>query len=359
MGKDYYKTLGVEKNASADDIKKAFRKKAHVYHPDKSSGDEAKFKEINEAYQVLGDANKRAQYDQFGSSFEQAQQGGYGGAGGFEGFGSGFNINMDDMGDIFGGFGDMFGFGSRGSGGQKSRRGGDIQVSLDISFKEAVFGVVKELKIRKKVVCPHCHGNQAEPGTKIETCKTCGGSGRVQRVQRTILGNMQVQTVCETCHGEGKVYTQKCTVCRGQGTVTDTVALNVKIPAGIDNGESIRLSGQGEAGEKGAPAGDLFLRVRVLNDARFERDGYDIRTNAEISFTTAVLGGKIDIETIHGPVSLKIPDGTQSGTLFKLRGKGISRLRSSGIGDHFVRVSVKTPTSLNRRQKELLKELGL
>jgi len=357
MGKDYYKTLGVEKNASADEIKKAFRKKAHVYHPDKSSGDEAKFKEINEAYQVLGDAGKKAQYDQFGSSFEQAGQGGFSG---FDGFSNGgFNINMDDMGDLFGGLGDMFGFGSRGSGGQKSRRGGDLQVSLDISFKEAVFGVVKELRLKKKVVCPHCQGNQAEPGTKIEICKNCGGSGRVSRVQRTILGNMQVQTVCDNCQGEGKTYAQKCTVCRGQGAVTDTVSLNVKIPAGIDNGESIRLSGQGEAGEKGAPAGDLFLRVRVLNDARFERDGYDIRTNADISFTTAVLGGKIDVETINGPMSLKIPDGTQSGTIFKLRGKGITRLRASGQGDHFVRVSVKTPKSVNRRQKELLKELGL
>ncbi len=363
MGKDYYKILGVEKNASQEEIKKVFRAKAHQYHPDKAGGDEAKFKEVNEAYQVLGNKDKRAQYDQFGPAFEQAQaRGGFGGFEGFRdfsGYTNGFNVDMDDIGDIFGGIGDIFGFGGGSRRSTRVRRGNDLQVTVDISFTEAVFGVEKEIKLQKKTVCPHCRGNLAEPGTKIETCKTCGGSGRVSRVQRTILGNMQVQSACEDCHGEGKRYAKLCTKCGGRGTVVETATLKVRIPAGIDEGESIRLTGQGEAGERGGPGGDLYLRVRVQPDKRFERDGYDIRSTAQISFTQAAIGDKIDISTVHGPVKLKVPAGTQSGTVFKLRGKGITRLKGSGQGDHHVRIQVKTPTSLTRKQKELLKELGL
>jgi molecular chaperone DnaJ len=357
MSKDYYNILGIQKGATDDEIKKAFRKKAHEYHPDKKTGDEAKFKEVNEAYQVLSNKQKRAQYDQFGSDFVNGQAGGQGGFGGFSQ--GGININMDDLGDMFGGFGDIFGFGG-GSGRSKGQRNGaDMQMALDLSFTEAVFGAEKNLSLRKKVKCGHCKGNLAEPGTKINTCSTCGGSGRVNKVQRTILGNMQVQAVCDDCQGEGKTYEKKCTKCGGSGVVIDNVNLKVKIPAGINDGESIRLSGQGEAGEAGAPAGDLYLRIRVENSKDFVREGYDIKTQKEISFTQAALGDKIEIETIEGKVKLKIPAGTQSGTIFKIKNKGVVRLQGSGKGDHFVKVRIKTPTTLNRKQKELLKELSL
>jgi len=358
MSKDYYAILGVSKGASDDEIKKAFRKKAHEYHPDKKTGNESKFKEANEAYQVLSNKQKRAQYDQFGSDFANGQAGG--GAGGFGGFSQGgVNINMDDLGDMFGGIGDIFGFGGGRGQRQRQRAGADMQMLVEVSFTEAVFGTEKELNFRKKIKCNHCKGNQAEPGSKIEDCKTCNGTGRVNKVQRTILGNVQVQAVCDNCEGEGKTYEKKCSKCSGSGVVVDTVNLKVKIPAGIDDGESIRLSGQGEAGEKGMPAGDLYLRIRVKEDANFVRDGYDIRTKKEISFTDASLGAKIDIETVEGVVKLKIPAGTQSGTIFKIRAKGIARLRQSGKGDHFVKVNIRTPKSLTRKQKELLKELAL
>lgn len=358
MSKDYYNILGIERGASDDEIKKAFRKKAHEYHPDKPTGDETKFKEVNEAYQVLNNKQKRAQYDQFGSDYANGQPGGSSGAGGFGGFSSGgVNINMDDLGDMFGGFGDMFGFG----GGRKAsqrREGDDMQLLVDINFTEAVFGVEKEISFRKKVKCSKCNGNGAEPGTKIETCKTCKGTGKVTKVQRTILGNIQVQATCEACHGEGKQFTQKCSQCRGSGITNDVVKLKVKIPAGINEGEVIRLTGEGEAGELGSPAGDLYLKVRIRADSRFERHDYDILTKATINFTQAALGDKIDVETVDGNLKLKIPAGTQSGTVFKLRGKGVTKLRGSGRGDQLVEVIVDTPKSLSRKQKSLLKELN-
>lgn len=353
MGKDYYKILGVDKGASQDEIKKAFRKKAHEYHPDKATGDEAKFKEANEAYQVLGDEKKRAQYDQFGSGFQNGQAGGGPGFGGFSAGG----INMDDLGDIFGGFGDIFGGFGGGGGSRRPSRGHDIQTILVITFDEAVHGVEKEISLRRQIKCDRCHGEGAEPGSKIETCSTCRGTGRVTGVQRTILGNMQVQSTCPDCQGEGKTFSQKCGKCSGTGVVQENSKLKVKIPAGIDDGETIRLSGQGEAGQKGAPSGDLYLKISVRGDNRFERQGYDIHSKAFISFTQAALGDKIDIETINGSVKLKIPVGTQSGTSFKLRGKGVQRLRGGGKGDHLVKVQVKTPTNLSKKQKDLLKGL--
>ncbi len=363
MSKDYYKTLGVDKGASQDDIKKAFRKKAHEFHPDKAGGDEKKFKELNEAYQVLGDENKRAQYDQFGSSFEQAQsQGGFHGFDGFRDFSGaagGFNVDADDLGDMFGGFGDMFGFSSKRGGRRGPERGNDVHVNITISFMEAVFGAEKEISLDKNVKCDHCNGNMAEPGTKIEDCKVCGGTGRTMKVQRTILGNIQVQTVCDNCQGEGKTYEKKCKKCQGRGVTRDKVTLKIKIPAGINDGEVIRLTSQGEAGEKGAPSGDLYLEVAVSKDDRFDRDGYDVRSNAEISFTQAALGDKIEIETVDGSVVLKIPAGTQSATIFKIKGKGITKLRGGGKGDHYIKAKIKTPTSLSRKQKGLLKELDL
>ncbi len=359
MSKDYYNILGVNKNASADEIKKAFREKAHKHHPDKQGGDEAKFKELNEAYQVLGDVKKRAQYDQFGSDFAQAGRGGAGGYSGFSGFdGGGFNINMDDLGDIMGGFGDIFGF-SGGGQGRRHQRGHDIEVILNISFTEAVFGVEREISLKKNVTCSRCKGNGAEPGSGLETCPTCKGSGRVIKMQRTILGNMQVQSTCPTCSGEGKIIKDKCHQCKGSGIQSEIVNLNIKIPAGIDNGETIRYSGQGEAAPSGGQSGDLYIKVRVAPDKRFTRQGFDILSKAEIGVATAVLGGKIDVETVDGLVELKIPEGTQSGRVFKLKGKGVSQLNGRGRGDHLVEVIVKTPTGLTRKQKEQLKELGI
>ncbi len=370
MSKDYYNILGVDKNASQDEIKKAFRKKAHQYHPDKKGGDEAKFKEVNEAYQVLGNEKKRAQYDQFGSAFEHAQAGG--GFHGFEGFrdfsnfSEGFNVDMSDLGDIFGGIGDIFGFGG-GRGRARTKKGADIQVSLTVEFNEAVFGAEKEIRLNKTVQCDKCEGSGAEPGSKIETCKTCGGKGQTTRTQRTIFGNIEVQMTCSDCSGEGRAYSQKCAKCRGLGVYRDTVNLKVKIPAGINDGGVIRLTGQGEQGRKGAPAGDLYIQVRVKKDARFERVGDDIVSEADISFTQAALGDKIDIETVDGPVKLKIPEGTQSGTSFRMRGKGVPHLKGKGPfggahgkrGDHIVKVHVKTPRNLSRKQKKLLRELGI
>ncbi|MFA6306332.1 MAG: molecular chaperone DnaJ [Patescibacteria group bacterium] len=359
MNKDYYKVLGVDKNASAEEIKKSFRQKAHQCHPDKQGGDERKFKELNEAYQVLSDSKKRSQYDQFGSAFEHGQAGGAQGFGGFGDFSGGFNVNMDDLGDIFSGLGDVFGFGGgQGQRSRSARRGSDIQVLLAINFNEAVFGVEKEISLKKTVKCSKCQGEGREPGSEVITCKTCGGKGRVIRVQRTILGNMQVQMACEDCGGEGKSFKEKCSACRGAGLVQEIVNLKVKIPAGIDNNETIRLSGQGEAAAKGGQAGDLYLKIRVNPDRRFQRDGANIKSRAEIGFSQAALGDKIEIVTVDGPVDLKIPEGTQSGKIFILRDKGVPYLNGRGRGNHLVEVIVKTPAGLSRKQKELLKELG-
>jgi molecular chaperone DnaJ len=356
MSKDYYKILGVNKTATEEEIKKAFRKEAHKHHPDKSGGDEAKFKELNEAYQVLGNKDRRARYDQFGSGFESGQAGGQqANWGGFNG-GGGFNINMDDLGDLFGGFGDIFGFGGQRSQGHRKSRGGDIEVRLEIDFKEAIFGSEKLIRLNKSVVCSVCHGNGAEPGSKIENCSTCHGSGSVNQVQRTIFGQMQVQTVCPTCHGEGKKITKTCHKCSGNGATKETTELKIKIPAGIDTGESIRLTGQGEAGHKGAQAGDLYIHIAVTPDKRFKRMGTTIFSQAHITFPQAALGTNIDVTTVDGEVSLKIPSGTQSGKIFMLRNKGVPSLRGKDRGDHQVEVIVDTPTHLSRKQRQLLEE---
>lgn len=352
MSKDYYKILDVERGASQEEVKKAFRKKAHEYHPDKKTGDEAKFKEINEAYQVLGDPKKRSQYDQFGSSYQNGQAGG-GGFGGFEGM----NINMDDLGDMFGGFGDIFGFGGGSS--RRNRRGEDIETNITIEFSEAVFGVDKEINIRKKIACDRCSGQGAEPGTEIKTCTTCRGAGRVNRVQQTILGSIQTQTTCPTCRGEGKEFSKKCTKCSGHGIVLENVKINIKIPAGIDNGEALRMPGNGEAGEKGSPSGDLYIRVSVRPDSRFTRNGIDINSNAKINFTQAVLGDKIEVETVDGRVKLKIPEGTQSGTIFRLKNRGVNKLNGRGRGDHLVKVIIITPKSVDRKTRKILQDLNI
>jgi len=355
MSKDYYDILGVSKSASQDEIKNAFRKKAHEFHPDKG-GDADKFKELNEAYQVLGNAEKRQRYDQFGSA---AFSGNGFNPDGFSGFQNGMNFDFEDLGDIFGGFGDIFGFGSNRRASHQASRGRDLEIVLPLDFLEAAFGGQKEINFSKNTTCSRCKGSGAEPGAKIETCSTCQGSGRVARIQRTILGNIQTQATCTNCNGEGKTYSQKCSQCHGSGIHRDQVKLKVKIPAGINDGESIRLAGQGEAGQKNAPAGDLFLHIKVQPHKKFVRDGYDIRTTETINISQAILGDKIEVETIHGKVKLKIPEGTQSGTVFKLRDKGITKLHNRGIGEHYVKVIVKIPSSLNKKQKQLLEELNI
>lgn len=363
MAKDYYDILGVAKSASPDEIKTAFRKKAHEHHPDKG-GNAEKFKEINEAYQVLGNAEKRKQYDQFGSAYQHGQAGnGFngGGFGGFSGFqnGGGMNFDFEDLGDMFGGFGDIFGFGGGHQRGKKNSRGRDLEMMINLDFLEAAFGLEKEISFTKNTTCSHCHGNGAEPGAKIDNCTTCQGTGYVTRLQRTILGNIQTQAPCSSCGGEGKIYSQKCSTCGGSGVHRESVKLTVKIPAGINDGESIRLSGQGEAGQKGAPAGDLYLRIKLRPHKKFVREGFDIRTEETISIKQAVLGDKIEVETIHGLVKLKIPEGTQSGTIFKLKEKGVQKLQNRGVGDQYVKIIVKIPSGLSRKQKEVLESLEI
>ena len=352
MGKDYYNILGVDKGASADEIKKAFRKIAHKYHPDKPTGDEEKFKEANEAYQVLSDEGKRAKYDQFGSAAFDGS-GGFGGAGGFGGFDfSGFQGagGFQDLGDIFG---DIFGGGrSR----QQARRGGDIQVDLDLTFKESVFGVEKEVSLQRPAACKRCSGNGAEPAEGMATCGACSGSGVRVSQQRTILGVMQSKRACEECDGMGEVPKKACTTCQGSGLERVNVRLNVTIPAGVHDGAVLRLRGEGEA-IKAGQSGDLFVRVHVAEDARFERQGATLISEASIGFTQAALGDTIVVETVDGEVDLKIPSGTQSGTQFRLRGKGVQTRR--GRGDQIVVVKVVTPKKVSKAQKKLLEELDL
>ena len=367
MSKDYYKILGVEKSATSDEIKKAFRKKAHEFHPDKSSGDESKFKEVNEAYQVLGNEKKRAQYDQFGSSAfsgdssgasggmnweDVMRQSGFGGASG-----GGFSADFGDLGDIFS---DMFGFGgSRNSSGRREsgRVGEDIQIGLSLEFLEAVFGVTKKINLERYIKCKNCQGNGAEPGTKIKECERCAGNGEITQSRSSILGTIQTRVVCPDCSGEGKVNEKNCADCHGQGRQLTKEAVDIKIPAGIDNGQTVRMSGLGSVGRSGAEAGDLYISVNVKNSKKWRRENYNILTFAKISIAQAVLGDKIGIETVHGAVELKIPQGTESGKVFKLSSKGVPKLQSSGNGDHLVEVAIEIPNKLSKKQKQLFEEL--
>lgn len=363
MAANYYDLLGVQKGASADEIKKAFRTKAHQYHPDKSGGDAEKFKEINEAYQVLSDTEKRQQYDQFGQTYDQArrQGGGPAGAAGnpfgggnspFGGFGG--SVDMGDLGDIFG---DMFGFGGGSRRRQQASRGGDIQATLRIAFKTAAFGGEETIQLRHHIHCDRCGGKGAEPGTSTETCSTCKGAGQVQSVQQTILGAMQTVRECSVCHGQGVIITKKCTDCQGEGRIEKTETITVKIPSGIDSGQRIKLSGRGEAGLRGTPSGDLYLEVEISQDPVFTREDDDVIVTTIIPMTIASLGGTVEVQTIDGNVTLKIPSGTPSGKVFVLKGKGIPHLRGRGRGDERVTVEVNIPTHLSSKAKKLLKEL--
>lgn len=370
MSKDYYKVLGVDKKASQDEIKKAYRKLAHKYHPDKDGGDDKKFKEINEAYQTLGKPDKRAQYDQFGSAFNSAGGPGAGGFSGnpFGGFGAAGgqrsyqNINMDDLGDLFG---DLFGggFSSRGRSGYgrtgtRQASGEDIQISMEIDFREAVFGAEKNIRLDKQDTCDKCQGKGYEADTKIVTCPECNGRGQVEQVQRTVFGMFKTARVCPTCQGQGKKPEKFCSACHGSGRVKTKKEIEITIPAGISEGETIRISGQGNVGPKGASAGDLYVSFKIKSDPEFKREGQDILSTVEINISQAALGDKIQINTLDGPVKLKIPASTQSGKIFVLKNKGVPHLNSpSRRGDQHVEVIVETPEKLSRKAKKLLQEL--
>lgn len=357
MSKDYYKILGVEKGASEEDVKKAFRKLAHKFHPDKKTGNEAKFKEVNEAYQVLSSKEKRQKYDQFGSNFDQ--QGGFGGGAGWEDFmnasrGQGNGSFQFDFGDIMG---DLFGFGGGGRGGKKSRRGKDIQVDIEIGFEEAVFGVEREINLTKNNNCSVCDGSSAEPGSSIKSCNECNGRGQVNRVQQTILGAMQTTVTCPSCNGAGEKPEKECKHCDGRGFEKSESNYKFKIPAGISNGETIRISGKGENVGKNATSGDLYVVVHVKQHKEFKRSGADIYSDLVVNYPQAVLGETMDVNTVDGNKKVLVPAGTQSGQQIRLKGLGAYRLNRSGRGDHFLKVIVDVPKKVSRKAKSLLKDL--
>ncbi|MBB6055476.1 MAG: molecular chaperone DnaJ [Gammaproteobacteria bacterium] len=341
--RDYYEILGVERSADEREIKKAYKRLAMKYHPDRNPDNpeaEEKFKEVKEAYEILTDAQKRAAYDKFGHAGVDPNQAGPGGFGGGADFG-------DVFGDIFG---DIFGGGRRS---QRAARGADLRYNMELTLEEAVRGVSKEIKVPTLVECDECHGSGARSGTSAQTCPTCHGSGQVQMRQ----GFFAVTQACPHCHGKGKIITDPCRKCHGDGRVQKTKTLSVKIPAGVDTGDRIRLAGEGEAGEFGAPAGDLYVQVHVKDHPIFVRDGNNLYCEIPISFTTAALGGEVAVPTLDGRVMLKIPSETQTGRMFRMRGKGVRSLRSGTEGDLLCKAVVETPVKLSDEQKELLKQL--
>ncbi|MCF0120773.1 MAG: molecular chaperone DnaJ [Oscillospiraceae bacterium] len=355
--RDYYEVLGLTKGASDDEIKKAFRQLAKKYHPDLHPDDkeaEAKFKEINEAYEVLSDADKKSRYDQFGHAGVDPNYGA-GAGGGFGGFG-GFGGMDFDLGDIFG---SIFGGGSTSSRNRNAPRRGDRVISnVTITFEEAAFGCEKEVTVSRIERCADCSGSGCQPGTTAETCSNCHGSGTVTTQQRTPFGMMQSSAECPRCHGTGKIIHQPCTTCRGAGLVRKNKKITVNIPAGIDDGQSISLRGQGNAGVNGGDNGDLYITVSVQEHEFFERDGNAVLCEMPISIVQASLGDEVEVPTLDGKVKYNIPEGTQSGAVFRLRGKGIPNLRGGGRGDQYVTVRVETPKNLTAEQKELLRQFG-
>jgi molecular chaperone DnaJ len=345
--KDYYKTLGVEKNATQEEIKKAFRRLAIKYHPDKNEGDENKFKEINEAYQVLSDPQKRSQYDQFGTTFEGR---------GFD-FSQWENLRRQwgfdggdfefDLGSIFD---NVFG------GGRRRKKGQDISINLGVSFEDAALGTNKNITLAKYVTCETCQGTGAKD-QKVKTCSACSGQGQIKSSRQTFLGVFAQFQTCSECQGEGTIPEEICKTCNGQGRIKKEEEIIIKVPAGIDDGEMIRIENLGEAAPRSRQSGDLYAQFHIKPHAQFKRDGYDVYYNLLISFSQAIMGDKLEIPTLYGPVELKIPAGIESGRLLRLKNKGVNKLNQPGKGDMLVRVKIKTPQKLTREQKKLIEKL--
>jgi len=362
--KDYYKILGVEKNATDKEIKNAFYKLAHKHHPDKG-GDEKKFKEINEAYHILSDKQKRAQYDQFGRVFEGAGAGPQGGPG-FEGFdfrnfgfgqGSASGFDFEGLGDIFEEiFGGRAGFGSR----QKRdfRRGKDIQVDIEIPLEETLNSQEKEITLNKHIICSRCSGKGAEPGSAVKECFSCRGIGQVQQMKRTFFGTITQTVICPECNGQGSKPEKPCNVCHGEGRIKEKETMKINIPAGVDSNQVLKIKGKGEAGKRGGISGDLYIRIFVKEHPIFERKGDDLYSSISISFPQAALGDEIEIPTLgEKKILLKVPEGTESGKVFKISGKGITHFGGIGRGHLYIELAIRTPKRLSKKQKELLEKL--
>lgn len=360
--RDYYDVLGVSKNAEADEIKKAYRKMAIKYHPDKNEGDkdaEEKFKEAAEAYEVLSNPEKRQRYNQFGhaANASSASGGGYGGAGG--------GMNMEDIfsqfGDIFGGgspFGDFFGGGGRqGGGGRRVMRGSNLRIKVRLTLEEIANGTEKKIKVNKQIVCKTCDGSGAKDRSSVQTCKTCGGSGAVRRVTNTILGQMQTTTTCPTCNGEGTQVTAKCTVCHGDGLVRGEETISINIPAGVSEGMQLSMSGKGNAAPRGGIPGDLIILIEEIPHESLKRDGNNVIYDLHINFVDAALGTSIEVPTIDGKAKIKIDPGTQGGKILRLKGKGVPEVNSYHRGDQLVHINIWTPKALSKEERELLEKL--
>lgn len=352
MGKDYYQILGLQKGASKDEVKKAFRKLASQYHPDKKTGDEAKFKEISEAYAVLGDEKKKAEYDTYGHAYQNADGAG-GFAQGFGGFG-GFNGQHVefDLNDIFENFGDMFGGGF--GGGRRQERGRDISIDIELTFEEAVFGVKRDVLLTKNNVCNTCDGTGAKAGTDMKTCESCNGKGKVREVRQSIMGSFQTVRECQTCQGRGQVPKETCGACAGQGIKKEQTEISVNIPGGIQNGEMIRMTGQGEAIMGGQP-GDLYIKIHVKPHATIKRDGANLEAPLHVKLSDALIGNTYVVETLDGKVDIKIPAGISHGEKLRIKGKGVPQ--GGRRGDFMVKVSVDIPQKLSRKARKLIEEL--
>lgn len=358
--KDYYSVLGVSKDASEQDLKKAYRKLAVKYHPDKPTGDEKRFKEISEAYEVLSDPQKRSAYDQFGHAGSEGFRSGAGSAGGaggpgfdfnFGGFGSGGGGGFEDIFDAF--------FGGRGSGTNGgARQGDDLEYVLQLDFEEAVFGGQKTIEFNRVENCSRCNGSGGDPSAKVETCDTCKGTGEVRRAQQSLFGQVVQVMVCQTCQGRGKKFSESCSRCGGRGTTEGKAKLTVKIPPGVSSDSRIRLRGEGAAGSKGAPPGDLFVRIQVREHAIFTRSGLDINYTLSLEYPQFVLGDEVEVPTVYGDVKLKIPAGTPSGKKFKLKDKGVPSVRGTTVGDQIVTVVVKVPQKIDDTKKKIIHELA-
>ena len=367
MNKDYYETLGINKGASKDEIKKAFYKLAQKYHPDKKGGNEAKFKEVNEAYQVLSDDSKRSKYDQFGSGFENMGNGGYGGAqGGFGGFSAqggpasgwdfagadfGSSFDMGNLNDIFS---DFFG-GGMGGGRPQSRRGRDISTEIQISFSESIFGVTRKILITKTSECLTCHGSGAKAGSKMVTCKNCNGQGKIHEQKRTIFGNIGSTKLCEVCLGTGEVPQEVCEKCKGKGVLRREEEVSVAIPAGIRDGEMVRMTGMGEAVSKGT-TGDLYIKINVAPHPIFKREGNDLSMNLNLKLSEALLGTKYPIQTLDGEIEVTIPEGVTINEILRVRGKGVPTSKNKR-GDLLIKLNIKLPEKLSRKSREIIEEL--